>query len=196
MLAHSRRTGQPESPRAAAACRIGCGAPQHRQPARDIAAPRLAHRCRGGGDDGGGRDLPDHHRSRCSIRPRWSISTSRTRRPSTGAIRTLRGMQPALADVDVNSQLEIIRSEKIAIGVIKQLGLIDARRIRTRPQNSDRPAWLRKGMGVIRSMIRVRPAATDDGGHGDSARNDRRVLQAPVRQPNRRDFRHGDQLYV
>src|SRR5690242_5959752 len=30
------------------------------------------------------------------------------------------GMQPSLDDVDVNSQLEIIRSEKIAIGVIKQ----------------------------------------------------------------------------
>src|SRR5690606_28242498 len=45
------------------------------------------------------------------------------------------GMQPALTDVDVNSQLQIIRSEKIALKVIKQLGLVEAEEL-TRSQNS------------------------------------------------------------
>ena len=65
------------------------------------------------------------------------------------------GMQPSLDDVDVNSQLEIIRSEKIAIRVIKQLGIKDAEEF-GRPQNLI-VQLASKGMGVIRSMIRLGP---------------------------------------
>ncbi len=65
------------------------------------------------------------------------------------------GMPPSLDDVDVNSQLEIIRSEKIAIAVIKQLGIKDAEEFR-RPQNSI-AHLAAKGRGVLRSMIRLGP---------------------------------------
>lgn len=65
------------------------------------------------------------------------------------------GMQPALTDVDVNSQLQIIRSEKIALKVIKQLGLVDAEEL-TRSQNSIAQLASR-GLSVIRSMVRLGP---------------------------------------
>ena len=65
------------------------------------------------------------------------------------------GMPPSLDDVDVNSQLEIIRSEKIAIAVIKELGIKDAEEFR-RPQNSIAQLASR-GLGIIRSLIRLGP---------------------------------------
>jgi succinoglycan biosynthesis transport protein ExoP len=65
------------------------------------------------------------------------------------------GMQPSLTDVDVNSQLQIIRSEKIALKVIKQLGLVEAEEL-TRPQNSIM-GLASRGLGVLRSMIRLGP---------------------------------------
>jgi polysaccharide biosynthesis transport protein len=61
----------------------------------------------------------------------------------------------SIDDVDVNSQLEIIRSEKIAISVINQLGIEDAEEFR-RPQNLI-VQLVSKGLGVIRSMIRLGP---------------------------------------
>jgi len=67
------------------------------------------------------------------------------------------GMQPSLDDVDVNSQLEIIRSEKIAISVINQLGIKDADEFK-RPQNSIMQLASR-GLGVLKSMIRLGPPA-------------------------------------
>jgi succinoglycan biosynthesis transport protein ExoP len=65
------------------------------------------------------------------------------------------GMQPSLDDVDVNSQLQIIRSEKIAMKVIKQLGLVEAEEL-TRPQNAI-IGLASRGLGVLRSMIRLGP---------------------------------------
>lgn len=62
---------------------------------------------------------------------------------------------PTLDDVDVNSQLQIIRSEKIALKVIQQLGLVEAEEL-TRPQNAI-VGLAQRGLGVIRSMIRLGP---------------------------------------
>jgi len=62
---------------------------------------------------------------------------------------------PTLDDVDVNSQLEIIRSEKIALKVIQKLGLVEAAEL-TRPQNAI-AELARRGIGVVRSMIRLGP---------------------------------------
>lgn len=62
---------------------------------------------------------------------------------------------PTLDDVDVNSQLQIIRSEKIALKVIQQLGLVEAEEL-TRPQNAI-AGLVQRGLGVIRSMIRLGP---------------------------------------
>jgi succinoglycan biosynthesis transport protein ExoP len=72
-------------------------------------------------------------------------------------------------DVDVNSQLQIIRSEKIALQVIEQLGLQDAEEF-TRPQNVV-VQLASNGIGMVRSvigsMIRLGPPPTplaDDAG--------------------------------
>lgn len=65
------------------------------------------------------------------------------------------GMQPSLDDVDVNSQLQIIRSEKIALKVIRQLGLVGAEEL-TRPQNAI-VGLAARGLGVLRSMVRLGP---------------------------------------
>lgn len=65
------------------------------------------------------------------------------------------GMPASLSDVDVNSQLQIIQSEKIALSVIEQLGVNDAEEFR-RPQNLIVQLATR-GMGVIRSMVRLGP---------------------------------------
>jgi succinoglycan biosynthesis transport protein ExoP len=65
------------------------------------------------------------------------------------------GMQPSLDDVDVNSQLQIIRSEKIALKVIQQLGLVEAEEL-TRPQNAI-VGLASRGLSVLRSMIRLGP---------------------------------------
>ena len=70
----------------------------------------------------------------------------------------------SIDDVDVNSQLEIIRSEKIALAVIKQLGIEDAEEFK-RPQNLI-VQLASRGMGIIRSMIRLGPpppAVEEDG---------------------------------
>ncbi|MBL8580509.1 MAG: polysaccharide biosynthesis tyrosine autokinase [Mesorhizobium sp.] len=65
------------------------------------------------------------------------------------------GMPASLSDVDVNSQLQIIRSEKIALSVINQLDIADAEEFR-RPPNLI-VQLITRGMGVIRSMIRLGP---------------------------------------
>jgi succinoglycan biosynthesis transport protein ExoP len=65
------------------------------------------------------------------------------------------GMQPSLDDVDVNSQLQIIRSEKIALKVIQQIGLVEAEEL-TRPQNAI-VGLASRGLSVLRSMIRLGP---------------------------------------
>ncbi|MCX7304390.1 MAG: Wzz/FepE/Etk N-terminal domain-containing protein [Hyphomicrobiales bacterium] len=65
------------------------------------------------------------------------------------------GMPPSLSDVDVNSQLQIIKSEKIALAVIDQLGIKDADEF-MRPQNLVVQLAAR-GLGIIKSMIRLGP---------------------------------------
>ncbi len=65
------------------------------------------------------------------------------------------GMPATLDDVDVNSQLQIIMSEKIALRVIEQLDLQDAREF-TRPQNVI-VELASRGLGILRSMIRLGP---------------------------------------
>ncbi|MEQ1941762.1 polysaccharide biosynthesis tyrosine autokinase [Mesorhizobium sp. VNQ89] len=65
------------------------------------------------------------------------------------------GTPASLSDVDVNSQLQIIRSEKIALSVIEQLGISDADEFR-RPPNLI-VQLITRGMGVIRSMVRLGP---------------------------------------
>jgi len=67
------------------------------------------------------------------------------------------GMPPSLSDVDVNSQLQIIKSEKIALAVIEQLGIKDADEF-MRPQNMI-AQFAQRGLGVIRSMVRLGPPA-------------------------------------
>src|SRR5689334_16377756 len=62
---------------------------------------------------------------------------------------------PTLDDVDVNSQLQIIRSEKIALKVIRELGLAEAEEL-MRPQNAI-VGLAQRGLGVIRSMVRLGP---------------------------------------
>lgn len=68
------------------------------------------------------------------------------------------GMPPSLSDVDVNSQLQIIQSEKIALSVINQLGIADAEEF-TRPPNLIAHLASR-GFGLLRSMIRLGPPPT------------------------------------
>lgn len=61
------------------------------------------------------------------------------------------GLPPALSDVDVNSQLQIIRSEKIAISVIQQLGIADAEEFKRSPNLIAQ--FMSRGMRIVRSMI-------------------------------------------
>ena len=74
------------------------------------------------------------------------------------------GMPPSLSDVDVNSQLQIIKSEKIALAVIDQLGIKDADEF-MRPQNMI-AQLAQRGLGIIRSMVRLGPppAAVEEAG--------------------------------
>lgn len=74
------------------------------------------------------------------------------------------GMPPSLSDVDVNSQLQIIKSEKIALAVIDQLGIKDADEF-MRPQNMI-AQLAQRGLGIIRSMVRLGPppAVVEDAG--------------------------------
>lgn len=74
------------------------------------------------------------------------------------------GMPPSLSDVDVNSQLQIIKSEKIALAVIEQLGIKDADEF-MRPQNMI-AQLAQRGLGIIRSMVRLGPppAAVEEAG--------------------------------
>jgi len=74
------------------------------------------------------------------------------------------GMPPSLSDVDVNSQLEIIKSEKIALAVINQIGIKDADEF-MRPQNMI-AQLAQRGLGIIRSMVRLGPppAAVEEAG--------------------------------
>jgi succinoglycan biosynthesis transport protein ExoP len=74
------------------------------------------------------------------------------------------GMPPSLSDVDVNSQLQIIQSEKIAKKVIQELGIVDAEEFRRPPNLIVQLAS--RGMGIIISMIRPGPpppAIEEDG---------------------------------
>lgn len=74
------------------------------------------------------------------------------------------GLPPALSDVDVNSQLQIIQSEKIAIAVIQQLGIAEAEEFRRSPNLIAQLAS--RGMGVFRSMILPGPppASVEESG--------------------------------
>ena len=101
------------------------------------------------------------------------------------------GMPASLDDVDVNSQLQIIRSEKIALRVIQQLGLEDATEF-TRPQNVI-VELASRGLGILRSMIRLGPPPPVVQEQGIPRGDRRRVRQAALRRSRRRHLRPGDQ---
>jgi succinoglycan biosynthesis transport protein ExoP len=65
------------------------------------------------------------------------------------------GMPASLSDVDVNSQLQIIQSEKLALSVIEKLGIADAEEFR-RPPNLIMQ-MVSRSIGILRSMIRLGP---------------------------------------
>lgn len=74
------------------------------------------------------------------------------------------GMPASLSDVDVNSQLQIIQSEKLALAVIEKLGIADAEEFR-RPPNLIMQ-MVSRGIGILRSMIRLGPppASVEEAG--------------------------------